>query len=291
VSVIRQLTSLAAVANGGRLVTPYLVEKIIDNNGNTISVHESNEARQVISEDVANTVAQILEEGVSGDGGAKNAGVLGYKIAAKTGTSQKFDVLDENGNSYLRIGSTVAFSLSDDGGVAVIIVVDEPTSQVKYGSVVAAPYVSSLLESTLPYIGYESQAENTHVSIDSLIGLDINNATAKLKELGVAYRVVGEGKTVVSQTPNPLDPFLSSVGTVILYTEEASEQYVAVPNLIGLTADLANELLMKSGLNLRISGVVKSGIATVVSQSIPHGSVVSAGTVIELYILYLDFED
>jgi beta-lactam-binding protein with PASTA domain len=147
------------------------------------------------------------------------------------------------------------------------------------------------LESTLPYIGYESQAENTHVSIDSLIGLDTNNATAKLKELGVAYRVVGEGKTVVSQTPNPLDPFLSSVGTVILYTEEASRQYVAVPNLIGLTADLANELLMKSGLNLRISGVVKSGIATVVSQSIPHGSVVSAGTVIELYILYLDFED
>ena len=172
-----------------------------------------------------------------------------------------------------------------------IIVVDEPTSQVKYGSVVAAPYVSSLLESTLPYIGYKSESEEKHLSIGSLVGLDIDKATGILKENGIAYRIIGEGKNVVSQTPNPLDPFLTSVGTVILYTDGSPPQYSIVPNLIGLSADSANELLIQSGLNMRITGTIESGVATVVSQSIPSGSVVPLGTVVELYILYLDFED
>ena len=291
VSIIRQLTSVAAIANGGRLVTPHLVKSIIDENGLIIEEKSYESGNCAVSETIANTVADILEKGVSGDGGAKNAAVEGYKIAAKTGTSEKFDVLDENGNSYLRIGSTVAFSISDDGGVAVIIVVDEPTSQVKYGSVVAAPYVSSLLESTLPYIGYESEAEEKHLSIGSLVGLNIDKATGVLKENGIAYRIVGEGKTVVSQTPNPLDPFLTSVGTVILYTDDSPPQYSVVPNLIGLSADSANELLIQNRLNMRITGAIKSGVATVVSQSIPNGSVVPIGTVVELYILYLDFED
>lgn len=291
VSIIRQLTSVAAIANGGRLVTPHLVESIIDENGLIIEEKSYKSGNSAVSQTIANTVADILEKGVSGDGGAKNAAVEGYKIAAKTGTSEKFDVLDENGNSYLRIGSTVAFSLSDDGGVAVIIVVDEPTSQVKYGSVVAAPYVSSLLEATLPYIGYKSESEEKHLSIGSLVGLDIDKATGILKENGIAYRIIGEGKTVISQTPNPLDPFLTSVGTVILYTEDSPPQYSIVPNLIGLSADSANELLIQSGLNMRITGTIESGVATVVSQSIPSGSVVPLGTVVELYILYLDFED
>ena len=113
-----------------------------------------------ISEEVANTVADILEEGVSGNGGAKNAYVDGYKIAAKTGTSQKFDVLDSNGNSYLRIGSTVAYTESLDNGICAIIVVDEPQCEVKYGSVVAAPYISSLFSEILSYLQYEKE-DNT----------------------------------------------------------------------------------------------------------------------------------
>ena len=291
VSIIRQLTSVASIANGGKLVTPHLVEKIIDKNGNCIENKEYETRGRVVSETVAKTVADILEKGVSGDGGAKNAAVDGYKIAAKTGTSEKFDVLDENGNSYLRIGSTVAFSLSDDGGIAVIIVVDEPTSTVKYGSVVAAPYVSSFLESTLPYLGYTSSAEKIYTSVDSLIGISTSDAVKKLKDAGIEYLVIGNGETIVAQTPTPNDPFINTVGKVILYTENDSEKYASAPNIIGISIDAANEIIIQSGLNIRIKGISGDGKATVVSQSIPPGSVVPLGTVIELEILYLDFED
>jgi stage V sporulation protein D (sporulation-specific penicillin-binding protein) len=291
VSIIRQLTSVAAIANGGELVTPHLVEKIVDKDGNCIEDKKYESRGRAVSESVANAVADILEKGVSGDGGAKNARVDGYKIAAKTGTSEKFDVLDENGNSYLRIGSTVAFSLSDDGGIAVIIVVDEPTSTVKYGSVVAAPYVSSFLESALPYLGYESAAEEKYTCVGSLIGLPTADAVKKLKEAGVEYLVIGKGEIVAAQTPNPNDPFINSAGKVILYTENGDEKYASVPNVIGLNIDMANKVIIQSGLNIRIKGISGDGKATVVSQSIPPGSVVPLGSVIELGILYIDFED
>ena len=292
VSVIRQLTSVSAVANGGRLVTPYVVEKIIDSDGNTIREHSTDAQRQVVSEEVANTVAKILEEGVSGDGGAKNARVDGYKIAAKTGTSQKFDILDSNGNSYLRISSTVAFSLSDNGGIAVIIVVDEPTGPVKYGSVVAAPYVSSFLSSSLPYLGYVSDATSESIKIDNYVGLSVASAKKKLNESNIEYEIIGAGQVVLKQTPSENDPFIFSGGKVILYTEEDSEKYVVVPDVIGLDVAEANKILINAGLNIMIEpSYINTGGAKVTEQSYPAGAVVLKNTVIKLNIMHLDFED
>ena len=292
VSIIRQLTSVCAIANGGKLVTPYVVEKIIDKDGNTVSRHETEIQRQVVSETVANTVSRMLEEGVSGDGGAKNAAVEGYKIAAKTGTSQKFDVLDENGNSYLRIGSTVAFSMSDDGGIAVIIVVDEPTSQVKYGSVVAAPYVSAFYEKALPYLGYNSSAEKNELSVEDYVGLSVEEAAKKLKANGIKYEIIGDGKTVLRQTPTESDKINLSEGKVILYTKNNEELYIEVPNVSGLSIYEVNYLLTNKGFNVKYKGVISPNeSATVISQSLPPNSVVLYGSVIELEVLYLDFED
>ena len=291
VSIIRQLTSVAAIANGGILVTPHLVDTIVDKNGNVIEKKQYPEGERVVSESVADTVANILEKGVSGDGGAKNAAVEGYKIAAKTGTSEKFDVLDENGSSYLRVGSTVAFSLSDDGGIAVIIVVDEPTSAVKYGSVVAAPYVSAFLESTLPYLGYESSAEATEAIAESYIGLPISAAEKRLKDIGIEYSVIGNGTTVIRQTPSGESAFDKGVGRIILYTDDEATKYAVVPNVLGLSAMEANKMIINSGLNIKIKGIRNGEGALVVSQSLPSGTVVPYGTVIELEILYLDYED
>jgi stage V sporulation protein D (sporulation-specific penicillin-binding protein) len=292
VSVIRQLTSLAAVANGGELVTPYLVEKIIDSEGNVIQTHETEIRRRVVSSEVANTVAAILEEGVSGDGGAKNARVDGYKVAAKTGTSQKFDVLDENGNSYLRIGSTVAFSLSDEGGIAVIIVVDEPTSAVKYGSVVAAPYISAFLTKALPYLGYQSSIEKEYVISKDFTGLSITEAIKALKAEGISYEVRGGGDFVTSQTPPSgieIDPKTSKI---ILYTDESSKQFVEVPNLVGMEASEANKLLSNLHFNIKFEGVTADfGGAVIISQSLAPNSVVPTGTQIIIQIRYMDFED
>ena len=293
VSIIRQLTAIAAVANGGYLVEPYLVDKVIDNNGNIISKHQTVVKRQVISKDVAKEVSDVLEKGVSGDGGAKNAYVDGYLVAAKTGTSQKFDVLDANGNSYLRIGSTVAYAPANEGGIAVILVVDEPQSQVKYGSVVAAPYISNLLRVILPYLEYNSSAESTEYTVNNYIGMKASIAGENLKNASVNYVVIGNGDTVIDQVPKAGISVLKSTSVVYLYTERREDEYITVPSLVGSSIRDANIILTNLGFNIKIEGGMSGACntLTVISQSLPVGAKVKKGSVITLAVLGTDFED
>ena len=293
VSVINQLTAIAAVANGGVLVTPYVVDKVIDSEGNVISDRGVTVKRRVISEEAANAVSKILIEGVSGNGGAKNAGVAGYDIAAKTGTSQKFDILDENGNSYLRIGSTVAYATDEEHGIAAIIVVDEPNSAVKYGSIVAAPYVSSLFEKVLPYLDYQSSAENINVTVEDFVGMNVSSARDKLSQSKMSYEIVGNGSVVISQTPPGNETVTLPLSKIILYTEK-EEDFVSVPILTGLDLVSAVKGAINGGLNIKISGMSllspnKSDI--IIEQSIPPGEVVKRGTVITIRAMTTDFED
>ena len=294
VSIINQLTAISAVANGGVLVTPYLVEKVIDSDGNIISEHTVGDGERVISEEVAKEISKVLTEGVDGDGGAKNAAVDGYSVAAKTGTSQKFDVLDENGNSYLRIGSTVAYAPSDGRGIAAIIVVDEPTSTVKYGSVVAAPYISELFSKVLPHLEYESSKEEVNVTVGSYVGLSVTEASSNLDGAKINYEVVGNGMTVVSQMPAAGDVITGNLSKIILYTEKSDAESVTVPNLSGLSAYEATVIALKCGLNIRFEGIKESQPSdkyTVCEQSIPYGAQVERGRVIVLKIIKTDFED
>ena len=294
VTILGQLTAVAAVANSGNLVTPYVVERVIDSEGKTVQQRENTVRRRVISEEVARTVAAVLEEGVSGDGGAKNARVPGYKIAAKTGTSQKFDILDANGNSYLRIGSTVAFAPSDESGIAVIIVVDEPTCTVKYGSVVAAPYVAEVMASTLPYLGYEREGEGDEITVENYVGMHIETAKKKLSDANIPFEIVGDGTTVLRQTPSGSEVITSSLSRVILYTAEEMPETITVPDLVGKTAAEANRIAVDSGFNIRIRGVrdyLSVDGAKVASQSLAPGNKAKRGDVIELTLLYYDSED
>ena len=292
VSLIQQLTAVATVANGGISVTPYVVQRVLDAEGNIVSEHESKAGERVISETVAREVSEALIAGVSGDGGAKNAYVPGYDIAAKTGTSEKFDVLDANGNSYLRIGSTVAYSSVGEGGVAMIIMVDEPTTNVKYGSVVAAPYVGNLMAEILPHLGSKSTEKETTASVPDLVGKSIGEATKALKAAGIAYEISGNGKTVLAQTPKNCEIVIEKT-KVLIFTEE-EERYVEVPALCGLSLADANEKLLQIGLSpalIGIEGAHLSEGATVTAQSIPPGTIAERGTSITLRIVYLDFED
>ncbi len=287
VSMISHLSAIAAVANGGILVTPYVVERVVDSNGTTISEHQTQIKHRVISESVADTVAAVLEEGVSGEGGAKNAYVDGYKVAAKTGTSEKFDVLDENGRSYLRIGSTVAFAPSDEGGVAVIIVVDEPTCQVKYGSQVAAPYVSSLLSQILPYLEYESAKKPNTVTTDNYVGRNGTEVSRELKDRGIACEVIGDGETVLSQSPSAGVALTEGISTVYLYTERGGELVTSVPDFVGMTLAEANHAAIDAGINLIIRGGAKDGresVFKVTAQTIPAATEVKRGSVMEIYV-------
>lgn len=293
VSVISLLTAVATVANGGFSVTPYVVEKIVNSDGTIAYSHKAKEEKAVISKDVAQAVSEILIEGVSGNGGAKNAAVIGYNIAAKTGTSQKFDILDENGNSYLRIGSTVAYATDEQNGIATIIVVDEPDSQVKYGSVVAAPYVSKLLENILPYLEFKSTAQKTEVEIGNYIGLSVQAAKTRLKSEKTSYTVVGNGNFIIAQSPIPGEKIIPEIGTIILYTADIDEN-TTVPNLTGKTLTEAIKAATLSGLNIKISASgagVPDGTNRVIEQSIPPGTVTKRGTVITLLAPSTDFED
>ena len=292
VSVISQITAVAAVANGGVLVTPYVVEKILDSEGGIVFSHETETRGQVISSEVASTVSDILEKGVSGDGGAKNAAVNGYKIAAKTGTSQKFDILDENGNSYLRIGSTVAYAPSDSSGIAVIIVVDEPTTAVKYGSVVAAPYVSSLLDSILPYLEYKKSDTEELFEVGNYIDSNAYDTKKELEKSGIKVEIIGNGDTVMEQTPDAGCLISQTKGSVILYTSSIWEGVIYAPDFTGLTVYEANLLAASHGLSVVFtSEYTVSGACTVISQSSPPGEKLSSGAVIKLRTAYTDFLD
>ena len=294
VSIINQLTAIATVANGGLSVTPYVVERIIDPSGKVTYQHKHVESERVVSAEAARLVTEALIAGVDGDGGAKNAGVDGYSIAAKTGTSQKFDILDENGNSYLRIGSTVAYAPSENGGIAVIIVCDEPTDTVKYGSVVAAPYVSELLEKVLPYLDYESKNQKENVTVGDYVGLTTTEAREILTKDGLGYEIVGSGEMVISQTPSAGDVFSSSLSKVILYTEERKDGYVSIPSLVGLSAADAAARLLSVGLNVRFVGVAspKASCGYIVTcQSHPFGARVDKGTTVTVTVIKTDHED
>ncbi len=294
VTIINQLTAIAAVANGGVLLTPYIVDKVIDSEGNIISDRGTDERRRIISEETAETVSKILIDGVNGDGGAKNAGVVGYDIAAKTGTSQKFDILDENGNSYLRVGSTVAFATDKEHGLAAIIVVDEPKSTVKYGSVVAAPYVSSLFEKVLPYLEFKSNQDTAAFVVDDYVGMNINTVKEKLSELKIPYEIIGDGQVVLRQTPFENDVITYPLSKIVLYTEEAESELVTVPNLIGLSLTEAVRLSINSGLNIHLSGMGAEGTSgkdTVTEQSLPPNEKVKRGTVITIRAINYNYED
>jgi len=293
VTPIQQICAISAVANGGTLMTPYLVSKITDNNGNVIYSHTPEVKRQVISEDVAKTVAEILEDGVSGDGGAKNAYVPGYRVAAKTGTSEKKDSSSIPIDVERYVVSTAGFAPADDPKLAILFMVDEPTVAPLYGSVIAAPYVGKLFEQILPGVeGVEAKYSEEEAKKLSLTVPDYSSrkwwspqsAKSYAEKAGFEVEIVGNGSIVTSQIPEAGSVVLKSGAKLILYTGgKAPKNEIVVPNLIGKTAAAANQTLINSGFNIKIAGSKfyhEGGSAVVIGQSPAAGEVVPAGTVI-----------
>ena len=293
-TAVQQLTAVSTVANGGTPVQPYIVSEIRDGSGNIVYSRTAEKKERVISEEVCKTISDILEKGVSGDGGAKNAGVAGYKIAAKTGTSQKRDIKDKN----LYVGSCVAFAPSDSPEVAVIIVVDEPQSSIYYGSTVAAPYVSGFLSGALPYLGYEprytaEEEAKITVSVGDYTGKSVKEAKAEIEKLGLKAEIIGDGETVQSQVPSKNVKITKENGRVIIYTDKSAGETAKVPSVVGLTATEAVKKLIDTGFNIRIVGVTdyERGVgATVVGQSVKD-TYLTLGSVVEITLRYLDGEE
>ncbi|MBQ3791505.1 MAG: PASTA domain-containing protein [Clostridia bacterium] len=287
-TIIRQLTAICAVANGGYLVTPHLISAIEDSDGNLIERYETNVIRQVVSEETCRTVTEILTEGVSGNGGAKNAYVTGYQVAAKTGTSEKKDT---DKDKELRVGSCVAYAPSDDPQIAVIIVVDEPNSESVYGSVVAAPYVGSFLSQALPYLGIQPSETEGSVLVSNYVGLKRESAVNALSYEGMKYEIVGDGETITAQMPSSGSKIDKNQGVLVLYTDTSKPPLtVKMIDVTGQKYDTVIQKLRSLGLNVTTEGST-DGNPTVISQSIEPGTWLSRGAMVTIEVRHLELID
>ncbi len=301
VTPLQELTAIAAVANGGYLVTPHLLDSLVDSEGNTVFRYETKVKRQAVSTIAADTVSAILEEGVSGTGASRNAYAPGYRIAAKTGTSEKLDKVDSQGGYSLRIGSCAGFAPYDNTEIAVIIVVDEPTTA-HYGATVAAPYISRLMGKILPYLGHEpvyreEEKATLEITVPDCTGMSVEEAEATLKKAGFS---LGESDPdpsaiVTSQMPRGGEVLNRGYGRVLLYTErETASESAVVPKLTGMKVEEAVKALLDAGLNIRTSGTSThpslDPSATAVYQSSPPGTVLPKGSSVTVRFLYDDRE-
>lgn len=282
ITPIQMVTAVSAVANGGKLMKPYVVEKITDEDGNVIETTEPTVRRQVISEDVAKKLCEVLEQNAK-SGSAKNGYVEGYRVAGKTGTSEK---LTNTSGAEDYIASFCGFAPADDPQVALLVYFDTPTGGSYYGSAVAAPVFSNIMSEVLPYLNVETEYTEEEIAkldttAENYVGVDIETAQNTAKAGGFVPVVMGEGKTVVSQIPSAQSR-LPQGGTIVFYTDEESreEDAVEVPDLTGLTVAEANSVASAYNLNISISGSNAAGEGISYAQDIAAGTKVSSGTVI-----------
>ena len=295
ISPIRHLSSLAAIANGGYTVNPYVVEKITDAEGNVVWRHTPTDTRQAVSASAASTVANILAEGVAGNGGSRNAYVAGYRVAAKTGTSEKIGDNEED-----RICSCMAFAPVDDPEIIMILMVDTPTKGVIFGSTIAAPYVSATLAEILPELGIEpvyTEAEAAKLSVTVLdwVGSVSFGARNAVEALGLTCETVGVGTVVTAQFPEAGSTLSKKDGRVVLYLgDEKPKNDIRVPDLVGMPAATARQQLISLGLNVNISGATnyETGQGAVVYEQSPApGSFATRGDIVNLTFRYLNVAD
>ena len=282
VTAIQHITAISAVANGGELVTPYLVQSMKNSAGEIVYEHETEVKRRVMSEANASVISGILADGVAGVGGAKNAYVAGYRVAAKTGTSEKKGETTTGEEMY--ICSCVAFAPADDPEIAIIIMVDEPTKGILYGSLVAAPYIAKTLETVLPYLGVEAvYTEEEKILIDKEIpdytSLPVKAAVAYAESRGLEVQTVGQGTHVISQIPKAGSVYSYS-GKIVFYTDNETEKRLFVPDVVGKSLSEVGNIISNNGFNVCFSGAVQSDDAEVFAQYPAAGELVAPGSVV-----------
>ncbi len=306
-TALQEITAVSAVANGGELVRPHIVESITDSAGNVVWSFEGGERRQVVSRQACETVTQILADGVSGDGGARNAYVAGYNIAAKTGTSEKkTEVNPLNGEYDLRVGSCVGYAPAEDPQVSVIIVVDEPNTDgrsSRAGGVVAAPYIAGTMASILPYLGIEraysdEELANLSMPVGDYLTKPVSEVQSSLDTAGIEVKVVGSGETVLAQLPAAGETVSKAHSHITLFTElreDGSVPYenATVPEVTGLSVRSAISRLTSEGFCVNITGAVNydAGSGAIVASQDHTGEVLPKGSVVTVECVHTDVDD
>ncbi len=284
ITPIQMITACAAVSNGGYVVQPHVVSKITDSKGNVIKTVDKKVKRQVISDDTSKKMNEYLEYNTERQGAAAGY-ISGYKVAGKTGTSEKKGVTKvESSFSEDYISSFCGYAPADDPQIAMLVFFDTPDGDAYYGSQVSSPVFINIMSEVLPYLDVKTSYTDEELgyvdaSAGDYTGISVDEAKTAVEADGFTATVKGNGSTVISQIPT-VSSGLQKGGSIVLYTDSNSQsETVSVPSLIGLSPDEVNNVASAYGLNVSFSGATTSSGASS-SQNIEAGTSVSPGTVI-----------
>jgi len=298
VTPLQLITAVSACVNGGYLMEPYIVDKVIAADGSLESRHEPTVVRQVVSEATSEKVNYILEQVVCDqvEGTGKGAYVAGYRIGGKTGTSEKISMLTETGKKEY-IVSFIGVAPMDDPQICILVLLDDPDASTAYvsGGIMGAPTVGNMFADILPYIGIEpsyTEEEKTELdkSVPNMLNMPVLEAQSVLENAGLSSRVIGSGETVTAQLP--LANYVVAAGSEILIYADAtpSEDKETMPDLTGLTYEQARAYLAQYALYIKTSSnnISTASYIVVSKQSIPEGAQVDHGTVVEVTLVSAD---
>ena len=290
VTPLQVCTAISAAVNGGYLVTPHVVDKITDQNGNVVEEVGANVRRQVISESASETIRQIMEYEVgdgSTSGGGSNAYVAGYRIGGKSGTSEQLNMERRADGDYKKVASFAAVLPANDPEILVYVMLDDPNNaRTDYSSILAAPVVGNIISEIAPYLGIATDGidrSQTTVKVPNLVSKEWSNAQVALNNKGLKHQLVesesSQTAAVVTYQYPHAGAEVASGTTIYLYTDTYSGSHTEVPDVSGKSADFARQMLTAAGLNCQVAG---ESTGTVQSQSETAGASVQKGTVVTI---------
>lgn len=290
VTPLQVCTAISAAVNGGYLVTPHVVDKITDQNGNVVEEVGANVRRQVISKSASETIRQIMEYEVgdgSTSGGGSNAYVAGYRIGGKSGTSEQLNMERRADGDYKKVASFAAVLPANDPEILVYVMLDDPNNaRTDYSSILAAPVVGNIISEIAPYLGIATDGidrSQTTVKVPNLVSKEWSNAQVALNNKGLKHQLVesesSQTAAVVTYQYPHAGAEVASGTTIYLYTDTYSGSHTEVPDVSGKSADFARQMLTAAGLNCQVAG---EGTGTVQSQSEAAGASVQKGTVVTI---------
>lgn len=303
ITPIQMCAAFASLVNGGYLVTPHLVDKILDSSGNVVETKGTEIKRQVISEETSKQMREILETIVKSNGGS-NAYIPGYRIGGKSGTAERIDEYNaaggDAGGAKMTYVSTFAAAVPmDNPQVVMLVMADTPTGSAYYGSTVAAPVVSSVFNEGLEHLGIyptysAEEQEKMDAVVPNVIGNSTMNAESYLVANGFKTRFVGNvtgNEKATSQVPSS-GTSIPKGSTVVVYFGDSKAETAKVPDVVGMSVAQANEAIVNAGFNIKISGgAAENANAVAIAQSLKSGLVAYKGSVIEVTFMVNDRGD
>lgn len=285
ITPMQMATAVAAIANGGYLVTPYVVDSISDKDGNIISQTETNIRRQVISEEVSRQLLAMMENNAHGAGNyhsCANAYVAGYRIGGKSGTAERTDRHLRGDGDYYKMMSFAAVLPIDDPEIEVFVLLDDPRWVKDYASQVVAPVVGNIISEIAPYLGIEQDADYNPtgtVTVQTCLDYTWTNAQVTLNRLGLKHKLIGPSSgNIVYQYPVG-GSVVPAGSTIYLYTATDQNSMTTTPDVVGKTGTFAEQMLKAANLNVQFAG---DSSGKVVAQDVEAGTSAAYGTIITL---------